>query len=86
MAEAGHTIRIEIAICFKMQSLGQTCTHFSAKGTFIFRHEVVGASQDYLVFIEGAGHPVPERAQSPFYFCASFHLLYTILLFFIPGR
>lgn len=44
------------------------------------------SAQTYPVFIEGPGHPVPERAQSPLNFGAPLHLLYTILLFLIPGR
>lgn len=38
----------------------------------------------YLILIEGASHPVPQRAESPPHLGAFLHLLCTILFIFIP--
>lgn len=40
----------------------------------------------YLVLIEGASHPVPQRAESPPHLGAFLHLLCTILFIFIPWQ
>lgn len=40
----------------------------------------------YLIFIEGASHPVPQRTEGPLHLGALLHLLHTILLFIVPSR
>lgn len=38
----------------------------------------------HLVFVEGSGHSVPQRAQSALHLCALLCPLHSLLLFFIP--
>lgn len=41
----------------------------------------------YLIFVEGASHPVPQGAEFPLHLSAFLRLLRTVLLFFVPcGR
>lgn len=40
----------------------------------------------YLVFVEGAGHPVPQRAELPPHLGALLHLLCPVLLVFISDQ
>lgn len=45
----------------------------------------VGGGPD-LVFVEGAGHPVPQRAQGPPHLGALLHLLRAVHLVLVPAR
>lgn len=44
------------------------------------------APQVHLVFVEGAGHPVSQRAELPPHLGAFLHLLCSVLLVFIPAQ
>lgn len=50
----------------------------------MFEKKVV--PQVHLVFVEGAGHPVPQRAELPPHLGAFLHLLCSVLLVFVSAQ
>lgn len=60
---------------------------FKEEGSRFFVYVVKNAaSQVHLVFVEGAGHPVPQRAELPPHLGAFLHLLCSVLLVFVSDQ
>lgn len=54
--------------------------------THVCSYRFIATSGGYLIFIEGASHPVPQRTECPPNLGPFFHLLCTILLILIPAK